>query len=238
MGQINYRIKRISLEKASAFLIYSPGEAILVDSGNSGSGKKILDTLKRAGIEPGMLKLLILTHAHFDHAGSAGKLKELTGCKIMVHRSEAELLKVGFTTIPNGTRWKAKFLVVLGRLFARRIGKYPGTEPDLLVEDSYDLQEFGFAGRVIHTPGHTYGSMVVLMEHGELFAGDTLFGVEGKQHFPPFAEDLPALVRSWEQIRALPVKTIYPAHGRYFSIDSFLAEYDQAIKKYSKKKGA
>ena len=140
MGQINYRIKRISLEKASAFLIYSPGDAILVDSGNSGSGEKILDTLKRAGIEPGMLKLLILTHAHFDHAGSAGKLKELTGCKIMVHRSEAELLKVGFTTIPNGTRWKAKLLVGLGRLIAWRIGKYPGTEPDLLVEDTFVFQ--------------------------------------------------------------------------------------------------
>ena len=234
MGQINYRIRRISLEKASAFLVYRPEEAILVDSGNSGSEEKILDTLGRAGLEPPMLKLLILTHAHFDHAGSARKLKELTGCKIMVHHSEAELLKVGFTTIPNGTRWKAKLLVLLGRIFARRIGKYPGAEPDLLVEDSYDLQEFGFTGRVIHTPGHTYGSVVVLMEHGELFAGDTLFGVEGKQHFPPFAEDLPALGRSWEQIRALPVKTIYPAHGRYFSSESFLAEYDRAIIRYSK----
>lgn len=233
MGSPNYKVKRISLEKASSFLIYRSGEAILVDSGNSGSGEKILDILRRSGIEPGMLKLLILTHAHYDHAGAAGKLKELTGCKIMLHHSEAELLKAGFTTIPNGTRWKARLLVGLGRIFARHIGKYPGTEPDLLVEDSYDLQEFGFRGRVIHTPGHTHGSMVVLMEHGELFAGDTLFGVEGKQYFPPFAEDLPALVRSWKLIRNLPVKTIYPAHGRYFSMDSFLEEYDQAMKKYA-----
>ncbi|MCK4880733.1 MAG: MBL fold metallo-hydrolase [Bacteroidales bacterium] len=234
MEQHNYTVKRISLEKVSSFLVYRTKEAILVDSGNSGSEEKILDALGRAGLEPRMLKLLILTHAHFDHAGSASKLKELTGCKIMVHHSETERLKAGFTTIPSGTRWKAKLLVGLGRTFARHIGKYPGAEPDLLVKDSLDLEEFGFAGRVIHTPGHTHGSMVVLMEGGELFAGDTLFGVEGKQHFPPFAEDLPALLCSWKLIRTLPFKTIYPAHGMYFSKESFLNEYDQALKKYSK----
>ena len=55
------------------YLIYRPGEAILVDSGNKGSEEKILKTLKGLGLEPGMLKLLILTHVHFDHAGSAAK---------------------------------------------------------------------------------------------------------------------------------------------------------------------
>ena len=234
MEPANYTVKRISLTNVSAFLVYRPGEAILIDSGNSGSEVKIIRTMEKAGLDPGMLKLLILTHAHFDHAGSAGKLKELTGCKIMVHQTEAERLQAGFTGIPNGTRWKARLLVVLGRTFARRIGKFPGTAPDLLVEDSLDLREFGFPGRVIHTPGHTHGSMVVLMEGGELIAGDTLFGVEGKQHFPPFAEDLPALVSSWKHIRTLPVTTIYPAHGRYFSMDSFLVEFDGAMKRYSK----
>jgi len=230
----NYTVKRISLTNVSAFLVYRPGEAILIDSGNSGSELKIIHTMEKAGLDPGMLKLLILTHVHFDHAGSAGKLKELTGCRIMVHHSEAERLQTGFTGIPNGTRWKAKLLVVLGRTVARRIGKFPGTAPDLLVKDSLDLREFGFPGKVIHTPGHTHGSMVVLMEGGELIAGDTLFGIEGKQHFPPFAENLPALVSSWQHIRTLPVTTIYPAHGRYFSMDSFLAEFHGAMKRYSK----
>ncbi len=229
-----YQVRRISLEKASAFIIYRSGMAILVDSGKSGSEEKILETLAQLGLESHLLKLLILTHAHFDHAGSAAKLKELTGCKIMVHHSESEQLNAGFTRLPPGTRWKAKLLVGLGRTFARRMGKYPGAEPDLLIQDSFDLKEFGFPGKVIHTPGHTFGSMVVLMDGGELFAGDTLFGVVGKQHFPPFAEDLPALIKSWQHIRTLPVKTIYPAHGPSFPAESFLAEFDHAMKKYSK----
>ncbi|RLD25349.1 MAG: MBL fold metallo-hydrolase, partial [Bacteroidetes bacterium] len=70
-----YTIKRISLDKVSCFLIYSEGKALLVDSGNSGSEKKILESMGLAGVKPEMLKLLVLTHAHFDHAGSAKRIK-------------------------------------------------------------------------------------------------------------------------------------------------------------------
>ena len=112
------------------------------------------------------------------------------------------------------------------------MGKFPRAESDLTADDTFDLQNYGFPGKVIHSPGHTFGSMVVLMNDGELIAGDTLFGVENKQHFPPFAEDLPALVKSWKRIKDLPAKTIYPAHGRSFPFDSFLAEFDSAMKRY------
>jgi len=233
MSNASYKVHRIGLVNVSSYLIYRSGEAILVDCGKSGSEVKILEVFKRLGLEPGMLKLLVLTHSHFDHAGSAGRLKELTACKVMIHRSEADRLSSGFSPIPSGTRWKAKLLVSVGRIFARRLMKYQGAEPDLLVDDLFDLQVYGFPGRVIHTPGHTFGSMVVLLEGGELISGDTLFGLENKQHFPPFAEDLGALVRSWEKIRELRIKTFYPAHGRHFSMESFLAEYESALKRYS-----
>jgi hydroxyacylglutathione hydrolase len=181
-----YTLRRLGLGNVSAYLIYRPGEAILVDCGNKGSEARILKCLKGLGLEPEMLKLLILTHVHFDHAGSAKKLKELTSCKIMVHQSEETRLREGFTPIPAGTRWKAKIVVGLGRTFARRIGAFPGAEADITVGESLGLEEFGFPGRVIHTPGHTHGSMVVLMQEGELIGGDTIFGLEGKLHFPPF----------------------------------------------------
>lgn len=228
-----YKIHRIGLVNVSSYLIYRPGEAILVDCGNKGSEVKILETLTQLGMEPDMLKLLVLTHSHFDHAGSAARLKELTGCNVMVHCSEADRLSRGYSPIPPGTRWKAKLLVSLGRIFARKLMHFPGTEADLHVDEFSDLEDFGFPGKVLHMPGHTFGSMVVLMKDGELIGGDTVFGLENKQHFPPFAEDQPALLRSWEKLKDLPAHTFYPAHGRPFSMDSFREEYDAAVEKYS-----
>jgi glyoxylase-like metal-dependent hydrolase (beta-lactamase superfamily II) len=232
MSHKTYTVHRIGLVNVAAYLIRKPGEAILVDCGNRGSEEKIMEKLKGLGVEPGMLKLLVLTHEHFDHAGSARRIRELTGCKIMIQRSAAYRLRKGFTPIPSGTRWKAKIVVGVGRAFTRRIMSYPGTEPDLIVDDQFDLAAFGFPGKVIHTPGHTHGSVVILMEGGELIAGDTLFGVENKQHFPPFAEDLPSLLKSWAVIRQWDISTIYPAHGHHFSFESFLAEYDSALERY------
>lgn len=235
MEKESYKFQRLGLNTVSAYLIYRSGEAILVDSGKQGSEEKILKIMSGLGLEPDMLKLLILTHVHFDHAGSARRLKELTGCRIMIHQSEASRLKNGFTPLPEGTRWKARFLVALGRIFARRISSFPGADADLLVKDFFDLEEFGFPGKLVHTPGHTHGSMVVLMDGGELIGGDTIFGLEGKQHFPPFAEDLSGLVRSWKRIRDMKPVMLYPAHGRSFSFESFLAEFDGAMERYSKK---
>jgi hydroxyacylglutathione hydrolase len=156
MTKSSYKVHRIPLVNVSAFLIYRPGEAILVDSGNGGSEQKIFDAIWELGLELNMLKLVILTHAHFDHAGSAGKLKELTGCKVLSHNSEIGRLKDGYAPLPPGTRWKAKLLVSLARTFRSSMGKFPPVEPDLVVQDTFDLKEFGFPGKVIHSPGHTH----------------------------------------------------------------------------------
>jgi hydroxyacylglutathione hydrolase len=235
MAIANFILHPIRLVNVSCYLYYRDGEAMLVDSGNAGSEERILSEMLSVGLEPEMLKILVLTHAHFDHAGSAGRLKEMTGCRIMIHQSEAGRLKDGYTDLPAGTRWKAKVLVGLGRTFAKRLGSFPHTEPDLLVDQDYALDKIGFPARVIHTPGHTRGSMVVKLDSGELIAGDSVFGVEGKQHFPPFAEDLPALVKSWRVIRDLKADTIFPAHGRPVSKESFEGEFTGAMKKYDRK---
>lgn len=232
MAAVPYTLHRIFLGNVSCFLIYRKGEALLVDCGNRGSDRMILDAMAKLELDPGMLRLLILTHVHFDHAGSARRLKELTGCRIVVHRSEADRLRQGRTPIPGGTRWKARALVAVGRVFRRRIMRFPGAEPDLLVDDELDLAPYGFKGRLIHTPGHTPGSMVVWLEGGELLAGDTFFGLEGRLHFPPFAENLPMLMKSWEKLRSLPAATIYPAHGKPFEYTRFLQEWEGAKERY------
>jgi len=223
----NYTLHRISLANVSAFLLFKPGEALLVDCGNQGAEEKIMGEMARLGLEPGMLKLLILTHSHYDHAGSAYSIKKETGCQIMIHRSEATRLEAGYTPIPAGTRWKAKIISMVGRIFARRLMRYPPVVPDILLDESASLEKFGFPGKVLFTPGHTRGSMVVLMEDGEMLAGDTLMGLAGKRIFPAFAEDLPGLKQSWKLLSEMPVKTFHPAHGRSISFSKFISEFTE-----------
>ncbi len=232
MKQFSYQITRIPLGNVSAYLLHQPGSAILVDTGRKGSAEAILEQMSALGIPPGDLTLAVLTHAHYDHAGSAAAIKEATGCRIMVHSSEADRLRTGFTSLPGGTRWKAKILVGLGRIVARRLGSYPAVEPDQEAGDTESLEPFGFPGRVIHTPGHTSGSMAVWMEGGELISGDTFFGLPGKLHFPPFAEDVPALLESWQKLRDLPIRRIYPAHGPSFPAEEFHRELQEAQRRY------
>ena len=227
-----YTLRRIPLDKVNAYMVKGADGAILVDSGPKGSEDLILKTLDQLGLERKDLKLLVLTHAHYDHAGSAGIMRDLTGCRILVHRSEADRLRKGITSIPGGTRWKARILVTLGRPLTRFIASYPGAEPDLVSEEEYDLRPHGIPGTIIHTPGHTRGSQVVILEKGELITGDTLFGIPGKLHFPPFAEDLKALLDSWRKIRALPVTRFFPAHGASFSFHRFLEEYTGGLDRY------
>ena len=222
---MEYHLHRISLGGVAAYLLSKPGEAILVDSGRQGSEQKILQEMAWKGLQPTDLKLLILTHAHYDHAGSARRLKEITGCGILIHRKEASRLEAGFTPIPSGTRWKAKVIVAVGRIFARHLMKYPSATPDILMDDSFNLAKFGFPGRLIHTPGHTFGSVVVLMDKGEMITGDTLFGLAGKRIFPPFAEDKAELKKSWKKISEMELEIFYPAHGAPINWDKFMKEF-------------
>ena len=228
---MEFSLHRISLGGVAAYLLFKPGEGILVDSGRQGSEEKILQEMARKGLQPTDLKLLILTHAHYDHAGSARRLKEITGCRILIHRKEASRLEAGFTPIPSGTRWKAKVIVAVGRIFARHLMKYPSATPDILMDESFNLAEFGFPGRLIHTPGHTFGSVVVLMDKGEMITGDTLFGLAGKRIFPPFAEDRVELKKSWKKISEMELKIFYPAHGAPISLDKFMKEFAELSSK-------
>ena len=182
-------IKRIVFANVSAYLVYSDKVAMMVDTGHKGMCKRILKALEEAGHTSEALKLIVLTHSHYDHAGGAAELKKLTGARVLIHQSEAENLNIGRTSIPNGTRWKGKFIAWTGRRFAKKVIRISPLEPDILVGEKLGLSEYGIPGYVLHTPGHTSGSLSVILENGAAFVGDTMLGIDGKEHFPPFADD-------------------------------------------------
>ncbi len=226
------KIKRIRFSYASGFLVYSGDSVVLVDTGHAGTQGKFIEAMSELQKRPEDLRLIILTHTHFDHAGGARRIKELTGAPLVVHRLEAGFLRQGRTPLPRGTRWKGKLLTALSRVFARRLSYYPAVEPDLLVDDVFSLAGYGIPGEVVHTPGHTAGSLSVVLESGEAIVGDNVLGINSKTCFPPFANDKAGVLHSWERYIESGVKTVLPAHGGWVKIEALLRELPAVRRKY------
>jgi glyoxylase-like metal-dependent hydrolase (beta-lactamase superfamily II) len=97
----------------------------------------------------------------------------------------------------------------------------PATNVDIILGDEeFSLAAFGIAGKVISTPGHSPGSVSIVLDTGDAFVGDlamNAFPMRLSPGLPIFAEDLQKVKDSWNLILGSGVKMIYPAHGSPFS---------------------
>lgn len=141
---------------------------------------------------------VVLTHGHFDHLGAADALRVSTGAPLAVHAADA-----AWITDPATTG---------GALFGF---DHSTARADRTLEDGDTVAAGGLILRVLHTPGHTPGSVCLLAEgEGHLFSGDTVFaGSVGRTDFP--GGDSCALSRSIaERLAGLPADTVvHPGHG-------------------------
>jgi len=230
MSQV--QIKRILFANVSGFLVFKGSSAILIDTGHKFSVDAFSNTMQKMSFLPENIKLIILTHTHFDHAGGAKEIQEITGAPIAVHTSEADFLRAGKTPFPRGTRWKGKLMKFLGDRLFRRRASYPSLVPDILIDDLMELSVYGIEGKVLHTPGHTSGSLSVILDNGKAFVGDNVLGIINKEHFPPFANDEIDVLKSWEKYINLGISEVYPAHGESVPIESLIEELPAAKMKY------
>jgi glyoxylase-like metal-dependent hydrolase (beta-lactamase superfamily II) len=203
------------------YLIQGKG-TIMIDGGAPKQANRFLKNLEKLSIKPEEIKLIIITHGHWDHIGSAAQIKEMTGAKIAMHKNEKEWLEKSMVVMPPGvTGWGRSFSKMMTIILSKI--QIPAAEVDIILdENDYSLSEFGIPGRIIFTPGHSPGSVSVLLDSGEAFVGDLAmnkFPLRFRPGLPIFAEDLSQVKESWEKLFALGIKTIYPAHGKQFSAD-------------------
>jgi hydroxyacylglutathione hydrolase len=192
---------------------------ILVDPGGPPGGHAAVRRVLPLLGTPPRLDLIVITHAHFDHFAAAPRLRELTRAPIAVHEADAPWLCTGRPVWPAGTtRWGRILRTTLGPLALRAPSAV--LEPDLrLTNDDFDLGQFGVEGRVVHTPGHSPGSVSIVMASGDAFVGDLAmnglpFSIRPTLGiFAHAPEQMPA---SWQHLLSLGVRTVHPAHGRAF----------------------
>jgi len=189
------RIPILPFGMVNCHLLVGDDGCVLVDTGLPTSTKKIVAALKAAGRGYGDLKLIVVTHAHVDHAGGAAKLRALTGAPILAHAGDLDYYE----------RRKSMHFCdtgFFGRLFLRTSAPhepYEAFTPDILLPDGQllDLAPYGIEGVARHTPGHTDGSISLHLANGEMMVGDLiasgilLGGLMRKGHAirPPFEDD-------------------------------------------------
>jgi len=205
----------------NCFLVEGDQGALLVDAGFPNHETHFYKALQRLGIRPGDVQLIVVTHGHADHVGSLKAVKGQTRANVAIHQEDSHLLRHGLVKVPPPVTVWGRFLVRVLRAFSF-LGRFEPVEPEIVLEGELSLEEFGIRGKIIPTPGHTPGSVSVLLENGEAFVGDLVvnaFPMSMGLGIPAVAENVREIYASWEKILSAGARIIYPAHGKPFPAD-------------------
>ena len=191
---------------------------ILVDSGTSGSLPALLKALSEHGVDPRDLSLLIQTHTHVDHAGSTHALQEQYGVPVAVHAAES------FDLAHGGKIPEDKPASFFTRLITRLVPQgFSPAQPDVEVHATLDLRPYGVEGCAVHTPGHSPGSLTVIVDGCGAIAGDLLMGGNlvglinpTRPNFPMIIDDKALLLASVRRVLDFAPERIYIGHGGPF----------------------
>jgi glyoxylase-like metal-dependent hydrolase (beta-lactamase superfamily II) len=217
-------IATIRSSDANCYLVRTKSGFVLIDTGYPITRDALVGTLEHAGCRPGDLQLVVLTHGDIDHAGSCAYLQQAYSAKIAMHRGDAALVESGEEPVKECRSLLIKIVLGLASLSHRDVSMddFECFQPDILVDEGTDLLEYGFDARILHTPGHTRGSISILTGDGDLFSGDTLMNARKQFILSGWAQDHDALKSSVERLMALPIRTVYPGHLKLFPMEQFL----------------
>jgi hydroxyacylglutathione hydrolase len=206
-----YKIIQILSGRSNVFLLLNREKSILIDTSPKLMWNKLEKRLTQLNVN--RIDYLILTHTHYDHAENSCRIKEKYKAHVIVHKDEASYLTTGENILPKGTNLITRIIV---NLFAKRflsIAKYEPCKYDLLVDSVFELNDIGFNAYIMHTPGHTIGSMSVIIDNEVAIVGDAMFGIVKWSIFPPYANDIKQLVKSWGSLLETECSVFIPSHG-------------------------
>ena len=217
-------VHRLGSEGVNFYLVEHDGRATLVDAGLSGFWDQVEPALSEHGRTLDDLAAVVLTHAHSDHTGVAGRLHD-RGVPIYLHPADHDLLRTG----REGMKREASPLPYLrhvrvwtffGHMVRNGALRPPHIDDPVAIADGEQLEVAG-SPRVIHTPGHRPGHCALHFErHGALLVGDLLCTWNpltrrvGPQIMPrAFNISSQESLASLDRIEGLTADVVLPGHG-------------------------
>ncbi len=213
------RVPILPLKIVNAYVLVGSGGCLLIDAGLPGSATRVEKVLAGNGLSFADIKAIVITHAHVDHAGGAGELREKTRAPIIAHKEDLPYYKreIPMPLCPTGR---------VGRWFLKTPlphQSYPAFQPDILLSNShcFDLSQFGVAGTVRHTPGHTKGSISVELGSKEALVGDLVASgiwiggilLTARAIRPPFEDDPHAVGKELLRLLEEGIDQFHMGHG-------------------------
>ncbi|WOB06666.1 MBL fold metallo-hydrolase [Piscinibacter gummiphilus] len=213
------RVPIVPFGVVNCHLVISEQGCVLVDTGVPGSHRKIERALKAEGLGLQDIRLIVVTHAHMDHAGSAARVRQLSGAPIVAHEGDLPYYQRRKPMTFCETGWVSRLFFRTGVI----VKPYEAFTPDILLTDgqALDLAPYGIAGRARPTPGHTAGSVSLELDSGDALVGDLvasgvlLGGLMHTQHArrPPFEDDPATVALQLQQLVAGGMQTFHLGHG-------------------------
>jgi len=205
----------------NCFLIQGDKKHILVDTGVPGSETKILKQLRDHNINPEDISLIIISHGHIDHFGSVRALKKILRAPVLVHELDKKALETGIgmneTLKATSIFWD---IILKPQLIRNKVNT---CTPDIIVkgDEAFNLSPYGIDGTVIHTPGHTPGSLSVVLGNGDAIimdlasSGILLGGIafNNRMKHPPFHDNLETVKKSLAYVLSFPANRFFLGHG-------------------------
>jgi metallo-beta-lactamase class B len=207
----------VGVSEIASYLIATPKGLIVIDGGFVETAPIIRANIEKLGFRFADVRILLSTHAHFDHAGGLAALKQQTGAKLMASERDTPLLERGGKDDPQ-----------FGDKFP-----FPPITPDRILHDGDHVTLGGATLTAVMTPGHTPGCTTWTMTVSEkgksyhvVIVGSPMFPsykLVGNEKYPDIVSDYRA---TFAKLKSLPCDIFLGAHGSYFDLRRKMASRD------------
>jgi len=195
---------------SNVYLIDAGGELALIDAGYKGKESLIIQRVQQLGFSPSRITAIIVTHHHPDHIGGLAGLVQMTGARVIAHALDAPFID---GRLPQPGPSRPGWLRRAAQPFKGLLVTLP-VNVDIAVADGDELPLAGGI-RILHTPGHTPGSICIFRKRdGVVFTGDLLaqrFGL--KWPSIPFTHDVAQLKHSVRKLAGHEFESACFGHG-------------------------